>query len=151
VEFYGTGLSSLPLADRATIANMAPEYGATMGFFPADAETLKYLRLTGRPEHHVKLVEAYTKAQGLFRTDDTPDPAFTDTLSLDLATVEPSLAGPKRPQDRVPLSKSKAMYREALAADLAKITANAGAGAVAVADDEDEQSGVKVDYNDESF
>ena len=121
VEFYGTGLSSLPLADRATIANMAPEYGATMGFFPADEETLKYLRLSGRPEHHVQLVEAYTKEQGLFRTDDTPDPVFTDTIELDLGTVEPSLAGPKRPQDRVPLSKSKAMYREALEADLAKL------------------------------
>ena len=103
VEFYGTGLSSLPLADRATIANMAPEYGATMGFFPSDEETLKYLRLSGRPEQHVKLVEAYTKEQGLFRTDATPDPVFTDTLELDLGTVEPSLAGPKRPQDRVPL------------------------------------------------
>src|SRR6266567_1719849 len=127
VEFYGTGLSSLPLADRATIANMAPEYGATMGFFPADEETLKYLRLSGRPEHHVKLVEEYTKAQGLFRTDATPDPAFTDSLELDLGTVEPSLAGPKRPQDRVPLSRSKAMYREALDADLAKLGTPAAA------------------------
>ncbi len=121
VEFYGTGLSSLPLADRATIANMAPEYGATMGFFPCDEETLKYLRLSGRPEHHIKLVEAYTKEQGLFRTDSTPDPEFTDTLELDLGTVEPSLAGPKRPQDRVPLSKSKAMYREAVDAELEKL------------------------------
>src|SRR5437763_1033539 len=102
VEFYGAGLSSLSLADRATIANMAPEYGATMGFFPADDETLKYLRLSGRSEQHVALVEAYTRAQGLFRTDDTPDPVFTDTLELDLATVEPSLAGPRRPQGRVP-------------------------------------------------
>src|SRR5688572_21480733 len=108
VEFYGTGLSSLPLADRATIANMAPEYGATMGFFPCDEETLKYLRLSGRSPDHVALVEAYTKAQGLFRTDATPDPKFTDTLELDLGTVEPSLAGPKRPQDRVPLAKAKA-------------------------------------------
>ena len=116
VEFYGTGLSSLALADRATIANMAPEYGATMGFFPVDAETLKYLRLSGRSEEQVALVEAYTKAQGLFRTDETPDPVFTDTLELDLSTVVPSLAGPKRPQDRVPLSQSKSMYREALAA-----------------------------------
>ncbi|HEU4993798.1 MAG TPA: aconitate hydratase AcnA [Gemmatimonadaceae bacterium] len=126
VEFYGTGLSALPLADRATIANMAPEYGATMGFFPADAETLKYLRLTGRPEHHVKLVEAYTKAQGLFRTDDTPDPVFTDTLQLDLATVEPSIAGPKRPQDRVPLTDSKSLYRTALKTDLEKMGTLAG-------------------------
>src|SRR5437762_3534504 len=127
VEFYGTGLSALPLADRATIANMAPEYGATMGFFPTDEETLKYLRLSGRPDHHVALVEAYTKEQGLFRTDATPDPLFSDSLELDLATVEPSLAGPKRPQDRVPLSKSKTMYREALQADLAKLGVPAAA------------------------
>ncbi len=119
VEFYGPGISSLSLADRATIANMAPEYGATMGFFPVDAETLKYLRLTGRSEEQVELVEAYCKAQGLFRTDDQPDPEFTDTLALDLSTVEPSLAGPKRPQDRVPLSASKKMFREALAQQLA--------------------------------
>ncbi len=123
VEFYGAGLSSLSLADRATIANMAPEYGATMGFFPCDAETLNYLRLTGRPEHHVKLVEAYTREQGLFRTDDTPDPVFTDTLELDLATVEPSLAGPKRPQDRVPLTRAKAMYLEAYAGEAARLAA----------------------------
>ena len=116
VEFYGTGLSSLALADRATIANMAPEYGATMGFFPVDAETLKYLRLSGRSEEQVALVEAYTKAQGLFRTDETPDPVFTDTLELDLSTVVPSLAGPKRPQDRIALTESKAKYTEALAA-----------------------------------
>jgi aconitate hydratase len=128
VEFYGTGLSSLPLADRATIANMAPEYGATMGFFPCDEETLKYLRLSGRPEHHVKLVEAYTKEQGLFRTDSTPDPEFTDTLELDLGTVEPSLAGPKRPQDRVPLSKSKSMYAEAVDAELEKLAGAGSAG-----------------------
>ena len=116
VEFYGTGLSSLALADRATIANMAPEYGATMGFFPVDAETLKYLRLSGRSDEQVALVEAYTKQQGLFRTDETPDPVFTDTLELDLSTVVPSLAGPKRPQDRVPLSESKSKYAEAVAA-----------------------------------
>ena len=120
VEFFGAGLSSLSLADRATIANMAPEYGATMGFFPVDAETLKYLTLSGRSEHQVKLVEAYTKAQGLFRTDDMPDPVFTDTLELDLATVEPSMAGPKRPQDRVPLKLSKKMFEEALGAELEK-------------------------------
>jgi aconitate hydratase len=98
-----------------------------MGFFPCDAETLKYLRLTGRPEHHVKLVEAYTKQQGLFRTDDTPDPVFTDTLELDLATVEPSLAGPKRPQDRVPLARSKAMFADAYKAEAARIAASAQA------------------------
>jgi len=129
VEFYGPGLSSLALADRATIANMAPEYGATMGFFPVDAETLKYLRLSGRSDEQVALVEAYTKEQGLFRTDATPDPVFTDTLELDLSTVVPSLAGPKRPQDRVPLSQSKAMYREALAAQLATQNATASAPA----------------------
>src|SRR5690242_16188737 len=121
VEFYGTGLTGLPLADRATIANMAPEYGATMGFFPVDEETLKYLRMTGRPESHVALVEAYTKEQVLYRTDATPDPMFSDMLELDLASVEPSLAGPKRPQDRVPLRSAKQMYREAVEADLAKL------------------------------
>ena len=130
VEFYGTGLTGLPLADRATIANMAPEYGATMGFFPVDEETLKYLRLTGRPEHHVQLVEAYTKAQGLFRTDATSDPQFTDTLALDLGTVEPSLAGPKRPQDRVPLKDAKRMYEDALRVDLDKMGTLAGVAEV---------------------
>ncbi|MEX2179626.1 MAG: aconitate hydratase AcnA [Gemmatimonadaceae bacterium] len=130
VEFYGTGLSALPLADRATIANMAPEYGATMGFFPCDEETLRYLRLTGRPDHHVKLVEAYCREQGLFRTDDAPDPVFTDTLTLDLGTVEPSLAGPKRPQDRVPLKDAKSMYLAALTADLVKMGTLAGVAEV---------------------
>src|ERR1700675_4152426 len=114
VEFYGTGLSSLSLPDRATIANMAPEYGATMGFFPVDAETLSYLRFTGRPEARVRLVEEYTKAQGIFRTDATPDPIYTDKLELDLASVEPTLAGPKRPQDRVPLRQSKASFEKSL-------------------------------------
>ncbi|MBL8958683.1 MAG: aconitate hydratase AcnA, partial [Gemmatimonadetes bacterium] len=114
VEYYGSGLSSLSLADRATIANMAPEYGATMGFFPVDAETLKYLLLSGRSEEHVALVEAYCKAQGLFREDSTPDPVFTDTLELDLSTVVPSLAGPKRPQDRIALTDVKANYGASL-------------------------------------
>jgi aconitate hydratase len=114
VEFYGTGLSSLTLPDRATIANMAPEYGATMGFFPVDAETLAYLRFTGRTPERVALVDAYTKLQGIFRTDQTPDPIFTDTLALDLASVEPTLAGPKRPQDRVPLRQSKAAFATAM-------------------------------------
>ncbi len=129
VEYYGSGLSSLSLADRATIANMSPEYGATMGFFPVDAETLKYLRLSGRSEEHVALVEAYTKAQGLFRTDETPDPVFTDTIELDLSTVEPSLAGPRRPQDRVPLSKASSMFRDALTIDLEKLATPAGVAA----------------------
>ncbi len=114
VEFYGTGLSSLTLPDRATIANMAPEYGATMGFFPVDAETLAYLKFTGRSAERTALVEAYCKLQGLFRTDQTPDPIFTDTLDLDLATVEPTLAGPKRPQDRVPLRDSKAAWAKSV-------------------------------------
>ncbi len=115
VEFYGPGLSEMTLPDRATIANMAPEYGATCGFFPVDAETLDFLRRTGRGEA-AGLVERYCKAQGLFRADDTPDPVFTDTLELDLAEVEPSLAGPKRPQDRVALSGMKAGFRKALTA-----------------------------------
>ncbi|MBF6600168.1 MAG: aconitate hydratase AcnA [Dehalococcoidia bacterium] len=118
VEFYGPGLSTLPLPDRATIANMAPEYGATAGFFPCDAETLAYIRFTGRPEPLGELVEAYTKEQGLFRTDDTPEPDFTDTLALDLGDVEPSIAGPKRPQDRVPLTSAKRVWRENLASML---------------------------------
>jgi len=116
VEFYGPGLAQMTLADRATIANMAPEYGATCGFFPVDAETLRYLRRTGRDPALVELVERYCKEQGLFRTDGSPDPAFTDTLELDLATVEPSLAGPKRPQDRVALSRMKEAFRQALVA-----------------------------------
>jgi aconitate hydratase len=116
VEFYGPGLSQMTLADRATIANMAPEYGATCGFFPVDEETLRYLRRTGRPPALVELVERYSREQGLFRTADTPEPVFSDTLSLDLATVEPSLAGPKRPQDRVTLSQMKSAFRQALTA-----------------------------------
>lgn len=103
VEFYGTGLNQLALPDRATVANMAPEYGATCGFFPIDSHTMDYLRLTGRDESTISLVEVYTKEQGLWRYPDSPDPIFTDVLELDLATVEPSLAGPKRPQDRVKL------------------------------------------------
>jgi aconitate hydratase len=105
VEFYGTGLDALSLADRATIANMAPEYGATCGFFPIDAETIRYLNFTGRDPHRVKLVEAYAKEQGMWRDASSADPIFTDSLELDLSAVEPSMAGPKRPQDRVPLSK----------------------------------------------
>lgn len=115
VEFFGSGLDHLSLADQATIANMAPEYGATCGFFPIDAETLNYLRLTNRPEELVALVEAYSKAQGMFRDADTPDPVYTDTLELDLADVVPSLAGPKRPQDRVAMVDMKAAFDEALA------------------------------------
>src|SRR4051812_4566054 len=113
VEFAGPGLSHLGLADRATLANMAPEYGATAGLFPVDDETLRYLRLTGRPESHVQLVERYCKEQGIFRTDQTPRPRFTETLELDLGTVEPSLAGPRRPQDRLPLGRVRQGFREA--------------------------------------
>ena len=116
VEFYGTGLTGIGLADRATIANMAPEYGATMGFFPVDDETLRYLSRTGRTPEEVDVVERYTKEQGLFRTDDTPQPRFTDTLALDLSTVEPSLAGPKRPQDRIALGQMKDAFEGALRA-----------------------------------
>lgn len=112
VEFYGPGLSQLALSDKATIANMAPEYGATMGFFPVDAETLRYLQITGRDRQVVELVESYTKEQGLFRTDDTPDPIYTDKLELDISTVEPSMAGPSRPQDRVPLKELKQSYEK---------------------------------------
>src|SRR5438128_3329268 len=120
VEFYGPGLSNLSLADRATIANMAPEYGATIGFFPIDSETLNYLRLSGRDPDHVELVGAYAKAQGMFRTESTPDPVFSDTIDMDLSTVEPSLAGPRRPQDRVPLTKSKTSFQETLPSMVAK-------------------------------
>ncbi len=122
VEYYGAGISSLALPDRATIANMAPEYGATMGFFPVDEETLAYLKFSGRPDELVDLVRAYSQEQGLLRDDKTPDPNFSDTLELDLATVEPSLAGPKRPQDRVPLSKAKSVFRRSLVDMLEKGT-----------------------------
>src|ERR687894_540253 len=115
VEFYGEGLSKLSLPDRATIANMAPEYGATSSFFPVDAETVKYLLGTGRDEEHAELVECYTREQGLFRTDETPDPRFSETLELDMDTVESSLAGPRRPQDRLALADVKPAFRQALA------------------------------------
>ncbi|HWF66417.1 MAG TPA: aconitate hydratase AcnA, partial [Acidobacteriaceae bacterium] len=114
VEFYGAGISELSLADRATIGNMAPEYGATCGIFPVDAETLRYLRLTGRSEEQVALVEAYYKEQGLFHTPDAPEANYSATLSLDLGTVEPSVAGPKRPQDRVRLSEAAGSFKKQL-------------------------------------
>jgi len=114
VEYFGPGLSKLSLPDRATVANMSPEYGATMGFFPVDKVTLDYLQLTGRSEELVRLVEAYTKEQGLFRTDDTPEPVFTDTLELDMSTVVPSIAGPRRPQDRIPLREIKSIFEQSL-------------------------------------
>jgi aconitate hydratase len=118
VEFYGSGVSSMSLPDRATLANMAPEYGATMGFFPVDDETLSFLRRTGRDESLIKWVEAYHKEQGLFRTDSTPDPIFNDTVELDLSTIEPSMAGPQRPQDRVALREMKSHFKKVLTAPL---------------------------------
>jgi aconitate hydratase len=114
VEYYGEGLQGLPLADRATIANMSPEYGATCGIFPVDEETLRFLRFSGRSDQQVKLVEAYCKEQGLFHTKDTPEATYSTHLHLDLGTVEPSIAGPKRPQDRVPLSEAKKSFDLAL-------------------------------------
>jgi len=120
VEFYGSGLSNLSVPDRATIANMAPEYGATMGFFPVDSETLAYLQFTARPQEQIALVEAYCKEQGLFRTDTTPDPAFSDTLELDLGTIEPTVAGPKRPQDSVALKNAKSSFTKIMDASPAK-------------------------------
>ncbi|TKD50020.1 aconitate hydratase AcnA [Sphingomonas baiyangensis] len=120
VEFYGPGLASMSLADRATIANMAPEYGATCGFFPVDDKTLDYMRLTGRDEATVALVEAYAKAQGMWRHDDAADPLFTDTLELDMGSVVPSLAGPKRPQDRVPLGEVDDVFNGDLVATYKK-------------------------------
>src|SRR5690606_37581603 len=114
VEYFGEGLNRLPLADRATIANMAPEYGATVGFFPVDNESLRYLRMTGRDPELVDLVERYYKEQGLFRTDDTPEPEYSAVLELDMSTVEPSVAGPRRPQDRIPLGGVRASFRTAL-------------------------------------
>ena len=119
VEFFGEGLAGMTLADRATIANMAPEYGATMGFFPVDAETLSYMRLTGRTAEQVELVERYTKEQGLFHTESASTPEFTKRLSLDMSTVVPSLAGPKRPQDRVPMVSVKEAFQNALKAPIA--------------------------------
>jgi aconitate hydratase len=114
VEFFGPGVASLALADRATIGNMAPEYGATVGIFPVDQETLRYLEFTGRPAEQVRLVEAYMKEQGMFHTPDTPEPTYSDTLELNLAVVEPSLAGPRRPQDRVALREVPRRFTEAL-------------------------------------
>src|SRR6266700_879403 len=114
VEYFGPGLRHLPLADRATIANMSPEYGATCGIFPIDKETLRYLRLTGRSEEQIALVEAYSREQGLFHDEKTPEAEYSELLSLDLASVEPSLAGPKRPQDRVALSQAGESFTQAL-------------------------------------
>src|SRR5260221_924017 len=115
VEFFGSGVAALSLADRATIANMAPEYGATCGIFPIDAETLRYLAFSGRPAEQVALVEAYAREQGLFHEVGTPEATYSDVVDLDLASVEPSVAGPKRPQDRVSLSRAKKSFEDAVA------------------------------------
>ncbi len=130
VEFYGEGLFGLPLADRATIANMAPEYGATCGFFPVDAETLRYLRLSGRSEELIAVIEAYMREQGLFHEPGTPEPEFSSKLELDLGVVEPSVSGPKRPQDRVTLSKARESFTSFFTDALPPATAAAGGTAV---------------------
>ena len=143
VEYFGPGLKSLPVADRATLGNMSPEYGATMGYFPVDEQTLTYLRLTGRSESQINLIEAYCKAQGLFNSPDAPEPKYSDTLELDLGSVVPSLAGPRRPQDRVALTAAKSDFRRELAkefeghptvdpVELAKWVAEGGNGAAVV-------------------
>jgi len=133
VEYFGPGLSQLSLANRATLANMAPEYGATVGFFPVDSETVEYLRFSGRSPEQVDLVEAYCKEQGLWREEGAPDPHFTDTLTLDLGTVEPSLSGPKRPQDRVPLSGAKEAFQDSLVSSLG-VSEDQRSASVAVSD-----------------
>jgi aconitate hydratase len=134
VEFFGPGLSHLPLADRATLANMAPEYGATCGIFPIDAETLKYLELTGRPAGKIALVEAYAREQGMFRDDNSPEAVYTDTLELDLSEVEPCISGPKRPQDRILLKESKVTFERELDKTLNELSGgDSGGTAVAPA------------------
>ncbi|MGV2910574.1 aconitase family protein, partial [Bacillus safensis] len=112
VEFFGPGVAQLPLADRATIANMAPEYGATCGFFPVDEEALAYLRLTGRDEEQINIVEEYSRANGLFYTPDAEEPIFTDVVEIDLSKIESNLSGPKRPQDLIPLSQMKETFHK---------------------------------------
>ncbi len=153
VEYYGPGLAGLPLADRATIGNMSPEYGATCGLFPVDDETLRYLRFTGRDGHQVDLVEAYMKEQGLFHTANTPAADYSDTLELDLSTVEPSVAGPKRPQDRIRLSDAKRAWVGALpnlsggrVADTAAAAMKSEGGSVATA-----SAGVRVELGGDRF
>ncbi len=134
VEFYGSGLSQLPVADRTVIANMSPEYGSTVAIFPVDALTLDYLRLTGRSAEQIALVEAYAKAQGMFRTDDSPEPRFTDTIALDLGDVVPNVAGPRRPQDRVALGDVKTTFASALAEWQSARGANGNASRTEVSD-----------------
>ena len=157
VEFYGPGMAELPLADRATIANMAPEYGATCGIFPVDAETLRYLAFSGRSEEQVELVRAYMQEQGLLHDASTPEAEYTDRLELDLDTVEPSLAGPRRPQDRVPLSGMKASFADTLSTYLSGSGRRAAAGggaaetaaAVAVAEPATADDGVEIEVRGE--
>ena len=143
VEFFGPGLSLLSLPDRATIGNMAPEYGATMGFFPVDRETLRYLELSGRAPEQVELVEAYTKAAGLFHTPDSPAPEFSDVVSVDMSTIQPSIAGPKRPQDRIELTDLKSQWPDLLSADI-------GSGGFAV-EPEQADAAVRVEHAGDSF
>jgi len=131
VEFFGAGLAGLPLADRATIGNMSPEFGSTAAIFPIDAETLRYLRFSGRQAEQIELVEAYARGQGLWHDEDSPEPTYSDTLELDLGEVEPSLAGPRRPQDRVPLRAARERFREALAGFVEPSASGAAAAAVA--------------------
>lgn len=140
VEFFGPGLSNISLADRATVANMAPEYGATIGFFPVDSETLDFMRQTGRKEEQIDLVEAYYKAQDMFRTNDTPDPVFSDVIELDLSSIVPSLAGPKRPQDRVELTSMKESFNDIIRTPIDK-------GGYGLSDEKIEEQ-VKVQHND---
>lgn len=162
VEFYGPGLTGMSLPDRATLANMAPEYGATMGFFPVDDETLRYLERTGRSAEQIDLVEKYFKAQGMYLTPDAAEPEFSSTLGLDMGTIEPSLAGPKRPQDRILLSGMKSQWEQDLGATFGKsspaaestpesMTSEGGATAVAVAESDPGLAGVPVEYDGESF
>jgi aconitate hydratase len=143
VEFYGPGLSAMSLPDRATIANMAPEYGATIGFFPVDDETLRYLQRTGRTPAEIELVEKYYKAQGLFRTDSSPEPHFTSTLALDLSTVEASLAGPKRPQDRIALAGMKQQWRQDLSTTFGKTSPTASSTPASMTDEGGPTSGLE--------
>lgn len=159
VEFFGDGLAELPLADRATIANMAPEYGATCGIFPVDGETIRYLELTGRDAEQIARVEAYAKEQGMWRIDGEPDPEYTDVLELDMSTVQPSLAGPKRPQDRVLLKDMATLYqkevgkfvdeREAKSGEVARLESEGGGG-VAVGSDT-KPGEATVSYNGQEF
>ncbi|BBI64222.1 hypothetical protein HSBAA_55280 [Vreelandella sulfidaeris] len=157
VEFYGDGLKDLPLADRATIANMAPEYGATCGFFPVDEETLNYMRLTGREDEQVALVEAYSKAQGLWR-EPNDEPVFTDALHLDMTEVEASLAGPKRPQDRVALQDMAAAFNKFMQEDTkakpterGKLSSEGGQTAVGIERSFEHDTSRAVKLNEQDF